>query len=232
MRTLFTTRRTLVIVLAVTALLLTVATIGVIGLLHGGGTPPSATGAATQSPGAVALPNAETVRPTTDAIVFSWRVATTLFDWDTTARGGPDAILDALMAVADPSDEDVPDLRADAAAYLPTAAEWAQLANYETTQRLVVDSAMTPDSWAGIMTDPANPLPAGTTAVTVQGTRVRVGDWFGQTARKQFPVAFTMFLFCPLAANQPNTPDPGTAKSSTEDSCLLLRLSILGEPLR
>lgn len=217
MRTLFSTRRTLVIVLAVTAVLLAVIAIGIIGLLRGGNHTPAPTSPTTHSPTAAAPPGAAIVRPSTDAIVFCRRVAGALFDWDTTAPGGPAAILDALVAVGDPSGVDVPGLYSDAAGYLPTAPQWEQLAEYATTQRLVIDSAAIPESWSAIVGDPANDLPAGTTAVTVEGTRVREGEWFGQTTRKQSPVTFTMFLSCPPA---------------TEDSCRLLRLSTLGEPLR
>ncbi|MBX3099503.1 MAG: hypothetical protein KF761_07970 [Salinibacterium sp.] len=227
MRTLFSTRRTLVIVLAVTAVLLALMAIGVIGLLLGGGHTPAPTSPATRAPAARTPPGTASVRPSMDAVLFGRRVAAVLFDWDTTTPGGTAAILDALVAVGDPSGEDVPGLYADAAGYLPTAAQWEQLAEYATTQRLVIDTATIPESWSGIVGDPANPLPAGTTAVTVEGTRVRAGEWFGQTTRKQFPVAFTMFLSCPPATDRPSTPN-----SSTEDSCRLLRLSILGEPLR
>ena len=213
MRTLFSTRRSLIIVTTTTAVLLALAVIGVVGLLRGNEPSPAPTATPTQW----APPGDPDVRPSGDGVVFARRAASVLFDWDTTSHSGPSGIIDALLAVGDPSGQDMPGLFADAARYLPTDEQWQQLAEYQTTQRLEIASAGVPAAWADIQSDTDNPLPEGTVAITIEGTRIREGKWFDQATRKEFPVAFTVFLSCPPA---------------TESICRLLRLSVLGEPLR
>ena len=59
-------------------------------------------------------------------------------------------------------------------------------------------------------------LAAGTTAVTIEGTRQRAGVWNGQPVASEHPVAFTVFVVC----------------APTYSTCHLLRLSQLDNPLR
>lgn len=150
-------------------------------------------------------------------MAFARSVVAVLFDSDTIAATGPDQILDALVEVGDPSGQDVPGLVADVRRYLPTVDQWAQLRQYATRQHLEITDARVPDSWAAILADPGNGLVDGTLAVTIDGTRVRDGSWFGQATASRSPVAFTVFALCPPA---------------TDDSCRLLRLSGLDTPLR
>jgi hypothetical protein len=56
----------------------------------------------------------------------------------------------------------------------------------------------------------------GTTALTIQGTRHRAGEWEGEPVATEQDVAFTVFIVC-----RPSYP-----------RCYLLRLSRLDEPLQ
>jgi hypothetical protein len=208
--------------LAVTALMVAVAAlavIGVAGLVRGH------SGAPSQSPSSASVDptrdapgrNDTTMLMADDGMQFARAVASALFDWDTTTTTGPDQILGALVEVGDPSGQDVPGLAADVRRYLPTADQWAQLRQYATRQQLEVTDARVPDSWAAILADTGNGLADGTLAVTIDGTRVRDGSWFGEATTSRAAVAFTVFALCPPA---------------TDDGCRLLRLSGLDTPLR
>ncbi len=78
-------------------------------------------------------------------------------------------------------------------------------------------AAFVPDAWADAV-EQAQPgqLAAGTTAVTIEGTRHRAGVWNGQPVTSEHPVAFTVFVVC----------------APTYPTCHLLRLSQLDNPLR
>lgn len=79
-----------------------------------------------------------------------------------------------------------------------------------------------PEAWDTAV-EQAQPgqLPAGATAVTIEGTRHREGVWNGETVTSEHPVAFTVFLACP-----PPAPEFRTGL------CHVLRLSQLDNPLR
>ncbi|MFB7251221.1 hypothetical protein [Microbacterium sp. NPDC056234] len=203
--------------IAGTALLLLVG-VGVYGLVVG---PPDTTTliTANASPAPATVTPSATTAPipeTGSAREFARAVAATLFDWDTMSRTGRDEIIDQLLAVADPSGYETNGLYSDLQGYLPTNEQWQQLREYETRQGLDINTLTVPDEWDDIVADPANELAEGTMAITVDGTRVREGSWHGQDSTKTTTVAFTMFLACPPAT----------------ESCALLRLSMLGNPLR
>lgn len=215
--------RRLVIVLALASVaLVALAGIGVYGLLVGpperpepGVSPSSSEG----TPGPGQHTDDDPLKPiavTKDAEGFARSVALALFEWDTTRTGSPVAIVEHLMAVAEPGGNEAHGLYQDVQGYLPTAQQWRQLREYETRQRLNIQALFVPESWAGIVADPANGITEGVVAVTVDGTRVREGGWHGQETVKEFPVSFTLFLSC----------------APEEDRCYLLRLSALDLALR
>lgn len=209
--------------LAATTVMLVAAilvAVGVGGLVRGHQHEPTLTPSPTIAPTAAGGTDRDRVvrvDPSEDGARFARSVAAVLFDWDTTTTTRPAQIIDALVAVGDPSGQDVPGLAADAAGYLPTADQWTQLGEYATRQHLEVTDAAVPDSWAPILADPGHGLVDGTIAVTIDGVRVREGAWFGQTTTSRSTVAFTVFALCPPA---------------TDDECRLLRLSGLDTPLR
>ncbi|HCX83704.1 MAG TPA: hypothetical protein DHV14_00900 [Micrococcales bacterium] len=208
--------------LAVTALVVAVAAlavVGVTGLVRGhAGVPSEPASSASVDPTRTAPGHADpTSLAADDGVPFARAVASALFDWDTTTATGPDQILDALVEVGDPSGQDIPGLAADVRRYLPTADQWAQLRQYATRQHLEVTDARVPDSWTAILAESDNGLADGTLAVTIDGTRVRDGSWYGEVTTSRTAVAFTVFALCPPA---------------TDDGCRLLRLSGLDTPLR
>ncbi|MCR1785912.1 cell wall protein [Nocardioides carbamazepini] len=147
---------------------------------------------------------------------FAEAVAHALFDWDTAAARPLAAYAGRLFAVADPTGAESAALVGDLAAYLPTAASWAQLKPYYTRQWLEIDAIEVPDLWSQAEAE-AGPggFAPGTTAYTVTGTRHRAGVWEGEDVTSRHRVAFTAFMVC----------------APTYPSCRLLRLSRLNEPL-
>lgn len=153
---------------------------------------------------------------TADAERFARSVALALFEWDTTRISSPVAIVEHLMEVAEPSGIETHGLYQDVQGYLPTAAQWRQLRDYDTRQRLDILALFVPESWSGIVADPANGIIEGVTAITIDATRTREGGWHGQDTVKEFEVSFTLFISCP----------------AVEERCSLLRLSALDLALR
>ena len=153
---------------------------------------------------------------TTDAESFARSVALALFDWDTTTIASPVTIVEHLMEAAEPSGNEAHGLYQDVQGYLPTVQQWRQLRQYETRQSLTIQSLVIPESWPGIVADPANGIIESVVAITVDGVRVREGAWHGQETVKEFPVSFTLFLSC----------------AQDGERCWLLRLSALDLALR
>lgn len=153
---------------------------------------------------------------TTDPVVYSRAVAVSLFDWDTSSGFLPTDYSAAVLADTDPSGEETPGLLTDVATYLPTLAQWLDLAAMEVKQRIEIDDAFVPDSWAAALGQGNGQLRPGTTAVTILGTRHRSGVWDGRTAESSYPVSLTVFVAC----------------KPSFDRCHVLRLSQLDHPLR
>lgn len=153
---------------------------------------------------------------TTDPIDYARAVATSLFDWDTTAGHLPTDYTAPLLADADPSGEETPGLIDDVATYLPTVEQWLDLGAMEVVQTIAINDAYVPDSWAAAVDQAHGLLRPGTTAVTITGTRHRSGVWNGEPAESSHPLSFTVFVACPPAF----------------DRCHVLRLSQLDNPLR
>lgn len=204
-------RRTRIILLVAASLTVAVVAVALFGLLRG---PATREPAPTDPPTQPTAP--EIIAPSSQPVTFAERVAAALFDWDTIGST-PEQITDAVMAVAEPGGEDVPGLYADIARYLPTSAQWVQLREYDTSQRLEIDDAFVPESWQTLTATGADGLPEDAAAVTIDGTRVRTGAWLGETTELRSPVSFTVFLLC----------DP-----DEDGGCVVLRLSEPGRSLR
>ena len=221
-------RRRLVALIAVGIVLLLLAGVGIYGLLTG----PRTTSTSTDDPkpGPSATTEPPTVPPSTprtprvpavprsaDPATFAQGVASTLFAWDTASGLWPLDYTSAILAVGDPSGDEQAGLASDVATYLPNRDAWIELRQYATSQHLTIDTAYVPDAWADAVAQ-AQPgqLAAGTTAVTIEGTRHRAGVWNGQPVTSEHPVAFTVFVVC----------------APTYPTCHLLRLSQLDNPLR
>lgn len=119
------------------------------------------------------------------------------------------------MAIADPTGESSAGLASDLAGYLPSAAAWAELRQYETRQWLTVATISIPGSWATALVQAGDDLLPGTAAYTIRGTRHRAGVWEGELVTSEHELAFTVFIVC----------------APTYSQCHVLRLSRLGEPL-
>lgn len=157
------------------------------------------------------------VYDTTDGETFARSVAVALFTWDTTTGDGPSDYAQVLVDVGDPTGNETSALASDVRSYLPSPEAWAQLRSHQTRQWITIESIEVPDAWADAEAQaaPGQLLP-GTTAYTVTGTRHRIGVWGTEPMQTQRPVAFTVFIAC----------------ESTFDTCRLLRLSGLDNPLR
>jgi len=155
------------------------------------------------------------LRPTRDPETFAREVAEALFAWNTATLVVRADHIEQLMGVADPTGESTAGLLSDLDGYLPTQEAWVELAQYETRQRLAIDSIAVPSKWAEAEAQAGDALLPGTTAFTVHGTRHRSGVWEGETVSSEHDVAFTVFIVC-----GPSYPE-----------CHLLRLSILDKPL-
>ena len=190
--------------------------IGIYGLIVGPRQPPPShtAGPSTRPSTAPPAGSPSAIPATDDPKAFAEAAARAIFDWNTTAGPTRADIIEELLAVGDPSGLETAGLNQDLQGYLPTAPQWALLAQYDTQQQLTIDSATTPTTWAGIAADPDNAIPAGTTAITIIGTRTRTGGIDGAASSSDSPVAFTAFLRC-----------------APEAGCALLRLSKLGSTL-
>ncbi|MBP2407865.1 hypothetical protein [Brachybacterium fresconis] len=221
-------RHRLIAALAALVTVLVLAGVGVYGLITG---PPTSNqpgtaqdqdgselGATAPSvPASTATPRLPTVRVAADPETFARNVATALFAWDTASGFMPLDYTSVVLAVGDPSGAEQAGLASDIATYLPNRDAWIELRHYATAQHLTIDEVFVPDAWDAAL-EQAQPgqLAEGTIAYTIEGTRHRTGLWNDETVTSEHPVAFTVFLVC----------------APTYDTCHLLRLSQLDNPLR
>lgn len=157
---------------------------------------------------------------------FASAVAEALFTWDTSSGYGPADYAQMLADVTADTEADA--AASDVRAYLPTPEAWAQLRTHQTRQWLTIDTIEIPTMWEDAVAQAApGQIPDGTVAYTIAGTRLRTGYWGTDPVTTSHPVAFTVFLTCtPERTSAPAPADPIT------DTCLLLRLSQLDNPLR
>ena len=217
-------RRRLAVLLAAGVVLLLLAGVGVYGLLTGPRTTTTGSQTSTPSPDvkpsatvSPSLPQLPAVARSADPEVFAHNVATALFAWDTGSELMPLDYSSVVLAVGDPSGAEQAGLASDVAAYLPTREAWLELRQYATAQHLTIEDAFVPEAWDTAV-EQAQPgqLAEGTIAYTVEGTRHRTGVWNDEQVTSEHPVAFTLFIVC----------------APTYDTCHLLRLSQLDNPLR
>lgn len=207
------------------AVLIALITIGAYGLIAGTGssnnsTPPDETAKSSEilsSRPVSPLNRLKPVTATNNPEEFVSRVATALFTWDTGSGFMPLDYAATLLEVGDPSGHEQAGLAADIATYFPSREAWLQLRRYGTTQQIDIAEISMPLSWKEAVSQ-AKPgqLVPGVMAYTIDGVRMRGGEWEGKTESLSEPVTFTLFIACP--------PDGG--------DCYLLRISQLGNPLR
>lgn len=154
---------------------------------------------------------------TSDPETFATSVASTLFEWDATAARPLSHYTGRILAAAEPTGEESAGLATDLTTYLPSPESWADLKTYRTRQWLDLTSYEIPEGWhsAEINGETAD-VPEGTTAYTITGLRRRSGIWQDKPAQTVDEVSFTIFMTC----------------KPTYDTCRLLRLSQLNNPLR
>ena len=163
-----------------------------------------------------AVPAGQVVE-TSDPSAFAISVAQVLFAWDTTESTPLNEYTGRLLAVADPSGEESAGLATDLTTYLPSPESWEDLKTYETRQWIDISSYEVPGDWNSTQDNAkSTDIAAGTTAYTITGVRRRSGIWQGETAKTVDEVSFTIFMTC----------------KPTYDTCRLLRLSQLNNPLR
>lgn len=157
---------------------------------------------------------------------FAVAVAEALLTWDTSSGYGPAEYAQMLADVTADTEADA--AASDVRAYLPAPEAWAQLRTHQTRQWLTIDTIEIPAAWEEAVAQAApGQIPDGTVAYTITGTRHRTGYWGTDPVTTTHPVAFTVFLTCAPERN----PAPAPADPIT-DTCLLLRLSQLDNPLR
>lgn len=163
------------------------------------------------------MPRLPVVRASADPETFAHNVAIALFEWDTASGFMPLDYTSVVLGVGDPTGAEQAGLASDIAAFLPSRDAWIELRQYATTQHLTIETAYIPEAWATAV-EQAQPgqLADGTTAVTIEGTRHRAGLWNDEHVTSEHEVAFTVFVVC----------------GPTYDTCHLLRLSQLNNPLR
>ena len=222
-------RHRLIALVAALVAIVVLAGVGVYGLLAG---PPTsdhdndtgtAPGPVVTTPGEPAptgtrsLPALPEVEASDDQETFARNVAEALFAWDTASGLMPLDYSSVILAVGDPSGAEQAGLASDVAAYLPSREAWLELRQYATTQHLTIEDAYVPDAWETAL-EQAQPgqLAEGTIAYTIEGTRHREGVWNDEQVTSEHQVAFTVFIVC----------------APTYDTCYLLRLSQLDNPLR
>ncbi|MFC7580768.1 hypothetical protein ACFQ23_03645 [Schaalia naturae] len=167
--------------------------------------------------GTPSLPALPEVEASEDPETFARNVAETLFAWDTASGLMPLDYSAVVLGMGDPSGAEQAGLASDVAAYLPTRDAWLELRQYATTQRLTIENAFVPEAWDTAV-EQAQPgqLAEGTIAYTIDGTRHRTGVWNDEQVTSEHAVSFTVFIVC----------------GPTYDTCHLLRLSQLDNPLR
>ena len=217
-------RRRLIAALTAVLIVVVLAGVGIYGLLVGppshdnnDGEAPGPVVTAPSDPAPTTTPRLPVVRASDDPETFARNVATALFEWDTTSGFMPLDYTSVILDVGDPTGAEQAGLASDIATYLPSRDAWIELRQYATTQHLTIDNSYIPDAWA-TAAEQAQPgqLADGTTAVTIEGTRHREGLWNDEHVTSEHAVTFTVFVVC----------DP------TYDTCHLLRLSQLDNPLR
>lgn len=220
-------RGRLIAVIAAGLVLLLLIGVGVYGLITG----PRQSDATTHDPAPTVTapgqpeagrPGPPQVMSSNDPDDFARNVAEALFAWDAGSGLVPLDYSAAILEVGDPSGHEQAGLASDIAGYLPTREAWIELRKYATTQHLTIDNSFVPEAWDQAV-EQAQPgqLPAGATAVTIDGTRYREGVWNGEHVTSEHSVSFTVFLACP-----PPGPEFRTGL------CHVLRLSQLDNPLR
>lgn len=217
-------RRRLILTLTITGLIIVLlAGVGIYGLIAGPParpdttpTRPTATGP-TAPPGAGEEPVGEVaVLPRTDdPEAYSRAVAEALFVWDTFTLLTVSDHRAVLIEDADPTGTETPGLIRDLDGYFPSTSAWRDLAEYRTRQSIEIERVFVPDQWEEAVAASGGQIVYGTYAFTVEGTRERVGVWYGDEVTSSHPVAFTVFVSC----------------SPVFDRCHLLRLSELDNPL-
>jgi hypothetical protein len=220
-------RRRLVALIAAGIVLLLLASVGVYGLLTGPRTStspdpdpepgPTTTAPPTVAPSTPRPPRVPAVPRSADPETFAQGVASTLFAWDT-ARGC------GRWTTPRRSSRSVTPAGTNKPGWPPT---WPRTCRPETpgsscgntppasTSPSRPRTSPTPGPTPSAQAQPGQ-LAAGTTAVTIEGTRHRAGVWNGQPVTSEHPVAFTVFVVC----------------APTYPTCHLLRLSQLDNPLR
>lgn len=154
---------------------------------------------------------------TSDPAAFAVSVAQVLFAWDTTESTPLNEYTGRLLAVADPNGEESAGLVTDLTTYLPSPESWEDLKTYDTRQWIDISSYEVPEGWNSAQDSSEGfDIAVGTTAYTITGLRRRSGIWQGKTAKTVDEVSFTIFITC----------------GPTYDTCRLLRLSQLNNPLR
>lgn len=219
-----TGRRKIAAAVVAAALLVVLSGVGVYGLLTGpagrDGAAPEPASAESDSESPPNLPNTTpslpSITPSDDPETFARRVAEVLFTWDTAIGLEPLDYTSVLLKVADPTGEEQAGLASDVATYLPSGDAWAQLRQYATAQTLTIDNVYVPDAWDDALAQGGGQLADGTVAITVEGTRHRAGVWHDEPVASEHALAFTVFVVC----------------GPTYDTCKLLRLSELDNPLR
>ena len=220
------TRRRVIAALVAALIMLLLAGVGVYGLITG---PPTndtdrddenGLGPVITAPGdpvPTATPRLPVVRASADPETFARNVATALFEWDTGSGFMPLDYTSVVLDVGDPSGAEQAGLASDIATYLPSREAWIELRQHATTQHLTIDNLFVPDAWDTAL-EQAQPgqLAEGTVAVTIEGTRHREGLWNDEHVTSEHEAAFTVFVVC----------------GPTYDTCHLLRLSQLDNPLR
>lgn len=218
-------RRRLIVLIIAGLLVLVLAGIGVYGLITGpeprpdgpdGGNDPAPTATAPSEDGHEA-PELGPVAASDDPEEFARNVATAVFAWDTGSGFMPLDYQAVIVDVGDPSGTEQAGLATDVASYLPTREAWTDLRQYDTSQHLEISAASVPAAWEDALSQ-AEPgqIAEGTTAYTIEGTRHRRGVWNDEPVTSEHQVAFTVFVVC----------------APTYDTCHLLRLSELDNPLR
>ena len=218
-------RRRLIVLIIAGLLVLILAGIGVYGLITGpasrpdapdSGYDPAPTATAPSKDGHEA-PELEPVAASDDPEEFARNVATAVFAWDTGSGFMPLDYQAVIVDVGDPSGTEQAGLATDVAGYLPTREAWTDLRQYDTSQHLEITGLSVPAAWEDALSQ-AEPgqIAEGTTAYTIEGTRHRRGVWNDEPVTSEHQVAFTVFVVC----------------APTYDTCHLLRLSELDNPLR
>lgn len=218
-------RRRLIVLLIAGLLVLVLAGIGVYGLITGpaprpdapdGGNDPTPTATAPSEDGHEATEPGP-VAASDDPEEFARNVATAVFAWDTGSGFMPLDYQTVIVDVGDPSGTEQAGLATDVASYLPTREAWTDLRQYDTSQHLEITAVSVPAAWEDALgqAEPGQ-IAEGTTAYTIEGTRHRRGVWNDEPVTSEHQVAFTVFVVC----------------GPTYDTCHLLRLSELDNPLR